>query len=335
MKLGVLLSGEGLPLEQLLAYGTSLEDAGFDSVWCLENQREPFVPLAALAGRTERVRLGTAIALWARSPVVSAMTAANLDELANGRFVYGLGAGSAFTNEAYHGIDYTRPVERMREYVDVVRAVWRAHSGATVRYEGKRFTLEGFARSIPQPREQIPLYLAAVQERMLNLAGQVADGIIFNICTTPLYFDEFAFRHVRRGATAAGRSFDQLERAGLVCCAVNTDAGLAREWARRQISWYGPIPYIRRLLKAHGFEREASALRAAADSADEQAAVEAVNDEMVDTLAAAGTADQVRKRLERWDGYLDTAVLYPASHLLSADEVIANHEAIRETFAAA
>jgi alkanesulfonate monooxygenase SsuD/methylene tetrahydromethanopterin reductase-like flavin-dependent oxidoreductase (luciferase family) len=127
----------------------------------------------------------------------------------------------------------------------------------------------------------------------------------------------------------------RLERAGLVCCAVNADAAVAREWARRQISWYGAIPYMRRLLRAHGFEREADALRAAADRGDEQAAAAAVSDEMVDTLAAAGSADEVRERLERWDGYLDTALLYPASHMLSADEVIANHEAIRETFAAA
>jgi probable F420-dependent oxidoreductase len=333
MKLGVMLSGEALPLRDLLAYGSSLEDAGFDSVWALESQREPFVTLGALAAQTERVRLGTAIALWARSPVLSAMTAANLDELSNGRFVYGLGAGSAFANTAYHGIDYARPAERMREYVEVVRAVWRAHSGATASYEGERFRLEGFGRSIAQPRERIPLYLAAVQERMLSLAGEVADGVIFNICTTPLYFDEFAFEHVRRGAAAAGRDFDEIERTGLVCCAVNEDGALAREWARQQISWYGPIPYIGRLLKAHGFEREAEALRAAGKSGDEQALVAAVSDEMVDTLAAAGTPDEVRGRLERWAPYLDTAILYPASNLMSAEELTANHEAIRDTFA--
>ena len=92
-RVGVVLSGEGMPIEELVAYGAGLEDAGFDSVWHEEIFRDPFVPLAAIAARTSRLKLGTSVSTWVRTPVASALIAANLDELSNGRYVHGVGTG--------------------------------------------------------------------------------------------------------------------------------------------------------------------------------------------------------------------------------------------------
>ena len=116
-KVGLLLAGEGMPLADLVDLGVAAEDAGFDSVWHVEIQREPIVPLTAIAARTKRIRLGTGVAIWARSPVLASLVAANLDELSGGRFVYGLGTGPPEWNRRFHGMAYERPALRIREYV--------------------------------------------------------------------------------------------------------------------------------------------------------------------------------------------------------------------------
>lgn len=204
-RIGLLLA-EGLPFDETVAVGVAAEDAGFDSVWHVEIQREPFVPLAAIAARTSRIRVGSGVAIWARSPVLAALTAANLDELSNGRFVYGLGTGPPDWNRRFHGMGYERPVRRIREYVDVVRGVWTAHDGASFDYEGELYRVEGFSRAIGQRRERIPVFLAGVRKGMLELAGEVADGVLCNVFTTGPYLEQFALPHLERGLARGGET---------------------------------------------------------------------------------------------------------------------------------
>ena len=170
-RVGVVLNGEGMPLADLVDYAVGLEDAGFDSVWHEEIFREPFVPLAAIAARTSRMRVGTSVSTWVRTPVSSALIAANLDQLSEGRYVHGVGTGPPAWNELYHGIGYHAPVARMREYMGAIRTAWKGHSGRAVDYAGEHYSITGYFRPILQEREEIPLYLAAVQKRMLRLAG--------------------------------------------------------------------------------------------------------------------------------------------------------------------
>ena len=135
-KVGLLLSGDGMSLADVIDLGVAAEDAGLDSVWHVEIQREPVVPLTAIAARTKRIRLGTGVAIWARSPILASLVAANLDELSDGRFLYGLGTGPPDWNRRFHGISYERPVQRIREYVDVMRGAWKAaYDGSTFDYE--------------------------------------------------------------------------------------------------------------------------------------------------------------------------------------------------------
>jgi probable F420-dependent oxidoreductase len=333
-KVGLLLAGEGMPLADLVELGVSAEEAGLDSIWHVEIQREPIVPLTAIAARTKRIRLGTGVAIWARSPILASLVAANLDELSDGRFLYGLGTGPPDWNRRFHGMSYERPVHRIREYIDVMRGAWRAaYEGSSFDYEGELYRVEDYARSLRQQRERIPIYLAAVQSRMCALAGEIADGVIFNVLSTPRYVREYALPHMERGAARAGRSIAAVERAAAITAAVDSDPAQARRWARHHIAFYSVIPYFDVMFELHGFEREAAAIREAAAAGDPAGMIEAVSDEMVDTFAIAGTPDQCREQLRSW-GDLDVAVLFPPTFQLSADEIVANHRALIETFAA-
>ncbi len=334
-KVGLLLSGEGMPLADLVAIGVSAEDAGFDSVWHVEIQREPFVPLTAIAARTKRIRLGTGVAIWARSPILASLVAANLDEFSGGRFLYGLGTGPPEWNRRFHGMSYERPVQRMREYVEVMRGTWRAAAnGSTFDYEGELYRIEGYHRSLRQERELIPIVLAAVQWRMCELVGEIADGVLFNVLSTPRYVREYALPRMERGAARLGRGVGEVERAAAIAAAVDSDVRQARRWARHTIAFYSVIPYFDVMFDLHGFQREAAAIRAAAARGDPRGMISSVSEEMIDTFSIAGTPDQCREQLRSWSD-LDVAVLFPPTFQLGDDEIVANHRALIETFAAA
>ena len=333
-KVGLLLSGEGMPLSDLVELGVVAEDAGFDSVWHVEIQREPIVPLTTIAARTRRIRLGTGVAIWARSPILASLVAANLDELSGGRFLYGLGTGPPDWNRRFHGMSYEQPVQRIREYVEVMRGAWKAaHDGSTFDYEGELYRIERYERSLRQERERIPIVLAAVQRRMCELVGEIADGVLFNVLSTPRYVREFALPHMERGAARARRSARAVERAAAITAAVDSEPGQARRWARHHIAYYSVIPYFDVMFELHSFEREAAAIRAAAARGDTAGMISAVSEEMIDTFAIAGTPDQCRAQLREWSA-VDIAVLFPPTFQLSDDEVVANHRTLLETFAA-
>ena len=330
----MLFSGDGMSLADVVELGVSAEDAGLDSVWHVEINREPFVPLTAIAARTKRIRLGTGVVIWARSPILASLVAANLDELSGGRFLYGLGTGPPDWNRRFHGISYERPARRIREYVDVMRGAWKAaYDGSAFDYHGELYRIEDYRRPLRQERERIPIVLAAVQAGMCELVGEIADGVLFNVLSTPRYLREFAAPHLERGAARSGRDLPTLERAAAITAAVDEDASAARRWARHHIAFYSVIPYFDVMFELHGFQPEAAAIRAAAARGDSNGMIEAVSKEMIDTFAIAGTPDQCRRQLEAW-GDLDLAVLFPPTFQLEPDEIAANHRALLETFAA-
>jgi probable F420-dependent oxidoreductase len=332
-RVGMLFSGDGMSLADVVELGVAAEDAGLDSVWHVEINREPTVPLTAIAGRTKRIRLGTGVAIWARSPILASLVAANLDEFSGGRFLYGLGTGPPDWNRRFHGMSYDRPARRIREYVDVMRGAWKAaYDGSSFDYEGEIYRVEDYRRPLRQERERIPIVLAAVQSRMCELVGEVADGVLFNVLSTPRYVREFAVPHLERGAARAGRNAREVERAAAITAAVDGDASEARRWARHHIAFYSVIPYFDVMFDLHGFQREAAAIREAAGRGDPEAMIDAVSDEMIDTFALTGTPDECRRQLAAW-GDIDVAVLFPPTFRLAPDEIMANHRALIETFA--
>jgi alkanesulfonate monooxygenase SsuD/methylene tetrahydromethanopterin reductase-like flavin-dependent oxidoreductase (luciferase family) len=167
---------------------------------------------------------------------------------------------------------------------------------------------------------------------MLRLAGAVADGVLFNVFSTPKYVAEYALPILTRAARGAGRSAGDLELAAVVTTAVSEDGAQARDWARRHLAFYSVIPYFDVMFRLHGFEREAAGARAAAQRDDLDGMLAAVTDEIVETFAIAGTPDQCRARLARFDN-VRVVVLFSPGFQLGADEIAANHEAMLECFA--
>jgi probable F420-dependent oxidoreductase len=332
VRIGLELNGQGISLADMIEFGVAAEAAGLDSVWTVENQRDPWVPLSVIASRTRSIRVGTGLAVWARSPSLMEMTAGNLDELSRGRFVLGIGTAPASYNEGWHGIPYRRPAARMREYVEIVRRMLAAHRGESVEFDGEFFHVHGYHRQVPPLRDRIPIYLGAVRRNMVELTGEIADGVLFNVLTTPRYLRDYALGFLEVGARRAGRSAGDLERGSVVLCAVSEDAAHARQMARHQIAYYAQIPYFDAILDLHGFQRETAALREAAGRGDDAGAIAAVTDDMVDALALAGSPDECRARLARFEGLLDLVLVFSPAFRLAEDEIRENHRQLIETF---
>ncbi|MBK6562097.1 LLM class flavin-dependent oxidoreductase [Candidatus Amarobacter glycogenicus] len=206
--------GSGRGWNEAVSWVLEAEKLGVDSVWTAEAWGfDAVTPLAYLAGKTEKVKLGTSIMqAGTRTPAAVAMTALTMQSLSNGRFILGLGNSGPQVIEGWHGIRFDRPVQRLREIVEIVRM---AASGERVTYNGKVYQLplpggEGRALKVSAPPAHVPIYLATLGPKSLEVTGEIADGWLASSFTAdnskPL------LDAIRRGADRAGRDFDAIER---------------------------------------------------------------------------------------------------------------------------
>ena len=202
MRIGIAIGG---PLDRIGAVARRCEEAGFDSLWIAEAGRTAFVQAAVAAQATKTIRIGTSIALaFPRSPVITAMAARDLAELSNGRFTLGLGTQVKRVNEYRFSTTFEHPAPKMAEIVDVCREVWDAFGGKPIDHRGRFYTVTmGPLFDAGPPPGPIPIYLAAVNERMLHLIGAKADGFLGHPFTSPSYVQEVALKHIAAGAETA------------------------------------------------------------------------------------------------------------------------------------
>ncbi len=212
MRVGIGISGRD-GWEEAVAFLQEAERLGVDSAWTSETWGfDAFTPLAYMAGRTDRIKLGTSIAqAGTRTPAVVAMTALTLASLTSGRFILGLGTSGPQVIEGWHGIPFARAVTRLRETVAIVRM---ATAGERVAYQGTVYQLplpggEGRALKTSAPPRPVPIYLATLGPKSLEMTGTLADGWIAS-SFMPEHADVF-FDTIRRGAARAGRSFVDLD----------------------------------------------------------------------------------------------------------------------------
>ena len=308
---------------------TAIEAAGYDGIFSFEGQHDPFFPLLLAAEHTERVQLTTAVAIaFARNPMTLAQTAYDLQLASHGRFRLGLGTQIKPHIEKRFSMPWSQPVERMRELVLAIRAIWdRWHTGASLDFRGDfyRHTLmTPFFDPGPNPYGLPSIFLAGVGPRMTEMAGEVADGFIVHPFGTERSLRELTIPAVERGAARAGRSLTDVEIAfPLMAIVADSDEQLARgrEAMRPRLAFYGSTPAYRVILDMHGWGDLQPELNRLSKSGDWTTMSSLITDEMVDAFSVRGTPDEIGPRVRARYGDLVQRVSFDTSAQLDADRV--------------
>ena len=292
------------------------EANGFDAVWQADSRlvRDAVVPMAAFAATTDRIKVGSGVVdCWTRNPARLASTFSTLDDLAPGRIICGLGAWwDPLAGKV--GISRERPLTVMREVVTVVRALL---NNETVSFDGFFAKLDGVELDyVHQERrpKQVPIYIGATGMQMMELAGEIADGVVLNYLVSPAY-NTGALAALGRGAERGGRALDQIDRPQLVVCSMDRDRTAALDNARMLVTQYlGQQPHI---MKASGVPQElldeiATVLTWPATHAQVVAASRMVPDHIVQMITASGEPDEVRATVAEYIATgCTTPILYP------------------------
>lgn len=308
------------------------EEQGFESIWVAETAWTPFVQAALAAQATTRVTVGTDIALaFPRSPTIAAMTARDLAELSGDRFILGLGSQVKRVNEFRFSVPFEHPAPKMGEYIEVVRKVLATFDGQPIDHQGRFYTVTMPPFPGAGPVKPIPIYLAAMNEKMAETAGRVADGVLIHPMTSPKYIAEVIRPAVERGAHAAGRDPGDVSVSTSVILQVNDDREEARRQAAYQIGFYATTRTYARVLEIHGFADRVEPLREAHSRKD----MEAMGDiamPMVETYAITGPPGECKEQLAGFDGVVDRIILGPAWVGPSRQAIVENYLRILQNF---
>lgn len=292
------------------------EESGFEAVWQAESRlvREATVPMAAFASVTDHIKVGSGVVdCWSRNPARLAATFSTLDDLAPGRVILGIGAWWDPLAQKV-GIDRSRPLKVMREIVTVVRGLL---NNETVTYDGEYVHLDGVELDyVYQERapKNVPIYIGATGMQMMELTGEIADGVVLNYLVSPGYNDQ-ALEALDKGARKAGRSLDDIDRPQLVVCSVHEDRQTALDMARLMVTQYlGQQPHI---MKASGvpqslLDEVGNVLTWPATHEQVVEASKLVPDEIVNMLTASGTPAEARAKVKHYiDHGCTSPILYP------------------------
>lgn len=305
----------------------AVDNAGFDAVWASEfYSRSGTISMAAMASATQNCRVGSSIMYGiGRSPLVLATEASDLDELSHGRLVLGIGNGTKRMMSDWHGVaDTSAPALRMEELVPLVRRIWNLHEGP-IQHEGRFYRMNLIpTEKVKPPKRNIPIIIAGVRPRMCEAAGRVADGLAGHPLFTTTYVDEIVRPAIAKGAAHAGRDPKDVEVVSMVMCSIHDDPQVARRELAQQIAFYSSVKTYDTVLDVNGFTKEGQAIREAFARRDLPAMFDAVSEDMIDAMGVAGTADEVRAGLRRYEGVLDHIMLYAPSIGIPVQRVAEN-----------
>ena len=264
----------------IVTWAKRAEAVGYEAVFIPESFNDSLAYAQAVAHATTRLRVGTAITnVYLRHPTLLAQAAAAIQEFSEGRLLLGVGVGHRTVNEPL-GLAMTDPLGKMREVLGTLRGAW--------------------VKGPHQPRPAVPprLFAAALAPRMIELAGELADGVIFNLFPLARYAPALAA--LGRGAARAGRDAATLEVCHFTTCYLGPDRGAALHEAKRMLARYANLPFYGNMLAASGFRDDVAAVRAAWRARDVAAAEAAVSDAMADAVTLVGDADRCRARLAEY-----------------------------------
>ena len=323
-------------IQDMMEVAKLADEAGFDSLWNGEFfNRNGLVTLAAVATCTQRAKIATGIAYaYMRNPVLNATAAMDLDELSSGRMILGLGSGTRSMNEMWYGETFEpRSAPKMKECVALIRHIWGCHKGGGMKFEGDFYKLNIPAYSRPYiVRDRIPLYLAAVQKGMLRTTGEVADGLVGHPLYSRKFISEFIRPNLEVGAKRAGRTIKDVDITTLLITAISHDREQALRDAKNQIAFYASVKSYEGILNMHGWEEQKLAIWEHFKTFNLPKMAAAVTDDMVEQIAIAGTPDECREQIEKWNGVVDLPILYTPTAGVKAERVRENHRLIVETF---
>ena len=298
------------------------EQVGYDGIWSAETSHDPFLPLVLAAEHTERLQVGTGIAVaFARNPMTLATTANDLQTMAQGRFMLGLGSQIKPHIEKRFSMTWSHPAPRMRELILAVRAIWASwDDGSRLAFRGEyyRHTLmTPMFDPGPNPWGTPPVFLAAVGPLMTEVAGEVADGLLAHAFTTERYLREVTLPALQRGLAASGRGRDavQISYPGMVVTGIDEESMAASLAAtRKQLAFYGSTPAYRPVLELHGWGDLQSDLNTLSKRGAWDEMTDLIDDEVLATFAVVGELETIADQVTaRFDGLVDRFNVYAPS----------------------
>ena len=282
--------GSLLTINEVLECSEIISKTDTDTIWVPETWgMENFSMLSAISSKTSRQKIGSSIInIYSRSPATIAMGAASVDALSNGRLILGLGTSSVPIVESFHGYKFTNPVQRMKEYVEIIRL---AIAGKQVNYEGDIFNLKNFTLLIKPIRSSIPIYLAAINKKMVELTWKIGDGVIFYL--RPL--EEL------KNTINIMQSKKKIDVTCQIITCVSENSELAVERAKKTLAFYISVGDIyRKFLSENGFRKETENIFEEFKKSGFKKNHELVSDSMLRSLCIYGTSEECRKQLQNF-----------------------------------
>ena len=298
MRLGAVLAAfPALPLAEYLALARDVEARGYHTAWAGETAGGDAITLMTLlASQTQRIGVASGvIPIQTRSPIILGMSAATLAHVAPGRISLGLGVSSRIIVEQWHGVPFHAGLGQIREAVQIIRMT---AAGERVNFEGKFYRLKNFKLTAPPPSPPPKIVLAALGPEMLELAGEIADGVLLN--WIPPEAVPASITHLEAGTRRAGRTLDGFEIAGFIRTTVTAEPETARAGLARDITGYAIVDAYASFFRSVGYAEEMTAINSAWKAGDRSGAVREVSPRVLDGLGVVGDEKFCRERFAEY-----------------------------------
>ena len=311
--------GSLLSVNQVLECSKIISSTNIDSIWIPETWgMENFAMLSAVSGKTTTQKIGSSIInIYSRSPSTIAMGAMTVDSISKGRLILGLGTSSIPIVEDYHGANFEKPVQRMKEYVEIIRLIL---SGKPINYSGKIFNLKNFTSLIKPQRTNIPIYLAAINQKMVNLTWSIGDGVIFYLRPMEEMKQTISKMQAKKNIDVACQI--------ITCVSEDSDNAILR--AKKTLAFYISVGKIyREFLENNGFKNETNNIFNEFKKSGFKSNHELVTDSMLDSLCISGTPEESKNKLQN---FIDAGINLPIIQFNPVGDTLESFMLLKKTF---
>ena len=326
-KIGFSL-GPLLSIKEIILIARYADEAGgVDSIWIPESWgRESFSTLGAISQVTRKLRLGSSIInVYSRSPATIAMGAATLDKLSNNRTIIGLGTSTPELVTGWHGMEFDSPLQRVKECIECLRLIL---SGERVKYNGRHFKINNFKILETPTRKTLPIFVAAVHQKMIDLARSYANGVVFYL--RPIDELRKTVSTLRSGVRINSCGADFEIACSIICAISSSNPQKARERASKTLAYYiSTGRYYNRFLADNGFRNDVISIAQRYKNVGLEAAAEAITDKMLDSLTICGSIEQCSKSFER---FLSSGISLPIIQVNPVDDSVLSFKEMLSAF---